>query len=210
MKKKNIRILVVLAIVLAVCSYPIYCFYNPKITARDGRVVDAITGEPIPGAVVIYDWRFSGFLLPSVACARLYAGTTDAQGKYFIAAQRIRRHSIFDGGLKPEKVLIYKDGYAAYTLLRRYGKPPKGRSFGYDDKDRIYRKKDNLVRLYPWKEGESHVRHLRSIKAVGGWNPLLLAELDEEQKLKDEELLEKEKKHFREKSLEEYRQRRTF
>jgi hypothetical protein len=167
MKKRNIRILVVLALVLLTCGYLVYSlyplvydFYHPEIGPRNGRVVDAVTGEPIEGAVVSYYWQFSGVFFGEFG-ARRYETTTDWDGRYSIPACRVtKKHGIGDGSLEPEFVLIYKDGYAAYEVLRPYKKPPVGRSFGYlGEKDQPYREHDNLVRLYPWKEGESHDDH---------------------------------------------------
>jgi hypothetical protein len=200
MKKKHIKILIILGIVLLGAAYPLYDFYYPRIASRSGRVVDAVTGEPIPGAVVNYRWEFSGtcLTLGGGAFAADYEERTDPQGKYFIPAQRTKRGSIFNGSLMPESVLVYKDGYAAYNVSspRAYGKPPAGRSFGYLGEDQLYLEKDNLVKLYPWKEGQSHEDHYQLLRT---WlfthrGKLLRSEMEKEKERAREEALAKHKR----------------
>ena len=195
MKKRNITIIIVGALIL---SFPaacisgslLYFWYNETHTGSfSGRVIDAVTGEPIEGAVVTYAWRFEGVLAKSWATS--YETVTDKEGKYFIPNQRVKRDTIFRGSLEPESVLIYKNNYAVYRLWREYGKPTVGRSWGYPRKDQLYSRKNNLVKLYPWKIGESHKRHYNSIIHSpgygGGDNLLLKEELQEEEKRADKE-----------------------
>ena len=200
MKKKNITICIIVGS-LIVC-FPIACFsgslfyfwYHETHTGSfSGRVIDAVTGEPIEGAVVAYNWIFGGILDESWAAS--YEILTDKDGKYFIPNQRIKRDTIFRGSLEPESVLIYKNNYAVYTLWREYGKSTVGRSWGDRLKNQLYYRKNNLVKLYPWKIGESHERHfdfiIRSPGYVGGNRSLLKKELQEEEKRADKESLEK-------------------
>ena len=200
MKKRNIKICIIVGS-LIVC-FPIACFsgslfyfwYHETHTGSfSGRVIDAVTSEPIEGAVVTYAWRFEGVLAKSWAAS--YEILTDKEGKYFIPNQRIKRDTIFRGSLEPEAVLIYKNNYAVYRLWREYGKPTVGRSWGYRLKNQLYYRKNNLVKLYPWKKGESHEDHYYSITHSPGWgggnHSLLTEELQEEEKRADKESLEK-------------------
>ncbi|MHC4545940.1 MAG: carboxypeptidase-like regulatory domain-containing protein [Planctomycetota bacterium] len=203
MKKKNITIFIIVGS-LIVC-FPIAClsgslfyfwYHDTHTGSFSGRVIGAVTGEPIEGAVVTYAWRFGGFMgISAESWAASYEILTDKEGKYFIPNQRVRRHTILDGTLEPESVLIYKNNYAVYRLWREYGKPTVGRSWGYRFKNQLYSRKNNLVKLYPWKKGESHEDHYYSIIHSPGWgggNHLLLKEeLQEEEKRADKEGLEK-------------------
>jgi hypothetical protein len=199
-KKRNITIFIIVGS-LIVC-FPITCFsgsllyfwYNETHTGSfSGRVFDDVTGKPIERAVVSYNWIFGGVLDESWAAS--YEILTDKEGKYFIPNQRIKRDTILRGSLEPESVLIYKNNYAVYYLWREYGKPTVGRSFGYRLKNQLYSRKNNLVRLYPWKKGESHDTHLHYIRYSHSYrsktNVLLEKELQEEEKRADKEGLKK-------------------
>ncbi len=123
MKKRNITICIIVGS-LIVC-FPIACFsgslfyfwYHDTHTGSfSGRVIDGVTAEPIEGAVVSYNWIFGGVLAENWAAS--YETVTDKDGKYFIPNQRVRRHTILDGTLRPESVLIYKNNSAVYRLWR--------------------------------------------------------------------------------------------
>jgi len=122
--------------------------------------------------------------------ATFYETITDKEGKYFIPNQRVKRDTILLGTLQPESVLIYKNNYAVYTLWREYKKPPVGRSFGYPRKNQPYCKKNNFIKLYPWRKGESHYEHIEWIDSMtfySGKGKLLHKELEEEKSRADEE-----------------------
>jgi hypothetical protein len=195
-KKRNIKICIIVGS-LIVC-FPIAClsgslfyfwYHETHTGSFSGRVIDGVTGEPIEGAVVSYNWIFGGVLDESWAAS--YEILTDKEGKYFIPNQRVKRDTIFQGSLEPESVLIYKNNYAVYDLWRKYGKPTVGRSFGYRFKNQPYSRKNNLVKLYPWKKGESHDTHLDYIRYShyyrSGATLLLEKELQEEEKRAKEE-----------------------
>ena len=198
MKKRNIKILVIIAAVTIGCGYIVYRLRFPRTGSRSGQVIHAVTGQPIQGTVVNYTWKFMGFLFfYNEPVAGSYETTTDKTGKYFIPSQRFKRKFLL-GPLLPEAVLIYKNNYAVYRVPGGFRGPRSGRSFGYPGKDQKYRKKDNIVKLYPWKEGESHDQHRSWIDVLtGGTGELLQKELEEERKRAREERLAKR----REKSL---------
>lgn len=195
MKKRNITIIIIVG-ALIVC-FPIAClsgsllyfwYHETHTGSFSGRVIDAVTGEPIEGAVVTYSWKYSGFLETSSAAS--YETVTHKDGKYFIPNQRVKRDTILLGTLQPESVLIYKNNYAVYILWREYRKPTVGRSWGYPRKNQLYSRKNNLAKLYPWKKGESHYKHVKWIYSMtfyGGQGELLQKELEEEKKRSDEE-----------------------
>lgn len=196
MKKRNVKILLIVVILaLPGCAYLTYGFYHPKIDACSGRVINAATGEPIEGAVVSYSWQFSGFVFaPGERGARHYETTTDGKGRYFVPTCRVvREHGIGDGYLMRESVLVYKDGYAAYKVSSTYKRPQVGRSFGDVGKEQPYRQQDNLVKLYPWKEGESHEDHYDHLHILGfrHGGELLIREMEKEKERAREEALSK-------------------
>ena len=178
-----------MALTVGLASFLLYFWYYQTHTGFcSGRVIDAVTGKPIERAVVTYSWRYSGFL--EETSATFYETITDKEGKYFIPNQRVKRDTILLGTLQPESVLIYKNNYAVYTLWREYKKPPVGRSFGYPRKNQPYCKKDNFIKLYPWRKGESHYEHIEWIDSMtfySGKGKLLHKELEEEKSRADEE-----------------------
>ena len=195
MRKKNITILIIV-VLIAVGSITtgfagllLHFWYHQTHTGScSGRIIDAVTGKPIEGAVVTYSWRFSGFLEES--SATFYETLTDKEGKYFIPNQQVKRDNILRGTLQPESVLIYKNNYAVYTLWREYKKPTVGSSFGYPSQNQPYCKKNNLVKLYPWRKDESHYEHVEWIDAITfycGQGKLLQKELEEEKRRAKEE-----------------------
>lgn len=190
-KRKTKIIITIIVTGLAGCLF--YAWYRATHTgSRSGRVIDAVTGEPLEGAVVNYSWAFSGFMTAPGGKAAYYETTTDKDGYYFIPNQRLAKRTLIVDVLQPERVLIYKNNYAVYKLHRTYGEPAVGRSFGYPDKNQIYYKKDNLVKLYPWKNGESHYEHIGWIDSAMlhlGKSKLLRKEIEEEEKRAREERL---------------------
>jgi len=198
MKKRNIKILVIIAAVTIGCGYIVYRLRFPRTGSRSGQVIHAVTGQPIQGAVVHYAWKFTGSpWFYHEPFAGVYETTTDKDGKYFIPSQRFKRKFLL-GPLKPEAVAIYKNNYVIYKLYREDKKPTVGRSFGYPGKDQKYRKKDNVVKLYPWKDGESHSKHMQWIdSATRNKNDLLWKEAEEEsERAREERLAERKEKSF--------------
>jgi hypothetical protein len=192
MKKRNLIILTVLAsslIFVAVCLFCVlfWVWYSQTHTgSRSGQVFDAITGKPIQGAVVKYTWRTIGFLEDAIGGGGSpvsHETLTDKEGKYKIPNLRVKRESLLETGLSREEVIIYKDGYARYIVFDN-DDPQVGRSFGYSNYKQNYQRKNNNVKLYPWKEGESHDAHFNSIdwrtSHYSGQGELLRKELEPE------------------------------
>jgi hypothetical protein len=190
MKKKKLIIIILIGLAIPFI-FIVTCLsgirYSQTHTgSRSGQVFDANTGKPIEGAVVNYTWHVAGFMQDAIGGGGpivTYETRTDKDGKYYIPSQRIKRDNIFQWGLQPEDVIVYRDKYAAYKLLRQYKKPPVGWSFGYLDIKQPYRKKNNIIKLYPFKGGDSHINHL---EWIGMHNPerdkILLKEVELEEK----------------------------
>jgi hypothetical protein len=183
----------------AVLTYSAICLLWGCAThtgSRNGQVFDGLSNMPIEGAVVSYTWRYEGFLEDAIVGRGgepvTYETVTDKEGEYFIPDMTIERKSKGEIGLRPEMVIVYKDKYGAYILF-------SGESVGitFGEKERqSYLTKNNLVKLYPWRDGESHEKH---VDWIGGWtlppqkNGLLLKELGPEKKRAREEALAKHK-----------------
>ncbi len=199
MKKKNLKILIIFAIPLIFIAVGLsWVWYGQTHTgSRSGQVFDAISGKPIEGAVVNYTWTVAGFLEDAIGGGGptvTHETLTDKDGKYYIPSLRVKRENVFQWTLEPEEVLVYKDKYAAYKLYRQYKKPPEGRSFGYSRKkqNQPYRKKNNIVKLYPFKEGESHDDHVKFIGIQSAErDKLLLKEIQKEEERAHEENLKR-------------------
>lgn len=149
-------------------------YYNHYYTgSRSGTVVDAVTGKPIEGAVVCMQWFFSGFLFGSSANTS-YGTKTDENGQYYIPPQRLERSAWYES-VGHENVMIYKDGYSFYEVWDS-SSPKSGYSFASNSEAQPYRKKRNLVRLFPFNKSDSHQEHIDRIQRfkIYGWPQQLL------------------------------------
>jgi hypothetical protein len=142
----------------------------------DGRVVDAATGDPVPGALVYASWSFrSGTGLTTPAGFHEEVTSTDASGRYRIrdllavpkdadkhpavAAWRASRGAV---RLTDFHLVIYKRGYVAYRSDRRFSDLGPRRDFTQTR---------NEITLERWRSDYSHARHLRYV----GGGPALAA-----------------------------------
>jgi len=115
-----------LALVLALASG---CTLMLSGSAMDGRVVDSETGAPIPGALVIVEWKgdIGGPVQSSQVCFHLEVVRTDEEGRYHVPAWHRRPAADWEGGfygVRNTEVTrrTYRQGY---TQLR------------YDPRDRM-------------------------------------------------------------------------
>lgn len=145
---------------------------------RSGLVIDGLTDKPIEKAVVFYRWEaYCGIMgFATRGTAANYETLTNKEGKYFVPSQRFSGNCSWEP--RDESLVVYKDGYAGYIA---HSERDNGfaRSLWYVQK---CEKRNNLVKLYPWKEGCS--THKDNYDLVWGqsWNlsPLLTAELEKE------------------------------
>jgi hypothetical protein len=84
----------------------------------NGRVVDRETGAPIPGALVIAEWKgdIGGPVQSSSVCFHLEVVTTDAEGRYHIPGWARRPATDSEGGFFGVRNVevtrtLYKSGY---------------------------------------------------------------------------------------------------
>ncbi len=194
MSKNKKRILLILLLVVVGCfAYVGYSTYRTHHTgARSGKVIDP-NGNPIVGAVVVYNWKelYGSPFLYTETQGPCYETLTDEDGKYYIpdqySANRIEQ---------PEEVLVYKFGYSAYVVR---GQSSRVYTYIRPKKRRLnpYRKKNNIVVLTPWRKGFSHKEHLDKIfrkftnygRPLSCWNSkLLIPELKKEDSLLEPDL----------------------
>jgi len=94
MKRLLVRLMYAAAILLTGCTMIVSgCEMN-------GRVVDRETGAPIPGALVIAEWKgdVGGPVQSSSVCFHLEVVTTDADGRYHIPGWARRPATDWEGG----------------------------------------------------------------------------------------------------------------
>lgn len=132
----------------------------------DGRILDAATGDPIPGAVIYATWTFTdGLGLNEPSGFHEAITNTDANGYYKIpevkkvplgkkqldarGAWTKRRTSTRLTGFQ---MVAYKKGFVGYRSDRRF----------IDFGARLdFAQKKHVIRLRPWRSDLSHARHVR-------------------------------------------------
>jgi hypothetical protein len=196
------KVITTFAAILVCGGVCLLCGCSPQTGVRSGQVLNAVNNEPIQSAVVSFCWRFGGVLAMGPIGGKHFETSTDKDGKYFVPSQTIDKPNILYGNLE-EKTLIYKDGYAIYVVDLSMIGPSAIKPIGYPDDNQTYYEKNNIVKLYPWKEGESHERHIDWIDNLTfpyGQGELLKKELEPERKRAREERLMKraEKKRAKE------------
>jgi hypothetical protein len=131
----------------------------------DGRVTDAGSQRPVPGALVWVSYAFCrGELLCTPAGSHTWTGETDADGRY--AVPELDR---FPGSVRLDRVtlVIYKRGYIGYRSDRYFENALPRRDFAQHRND---------VKLERFAEGFSHAEHLSFIGGSGALRAALRAE----------------------------------
>lgn len=147
--------------------------------SRSGRVIDAVSGKPIEGAVVVYTWDIRVFFIESSTRAgTLYETTTNKDGKYVIPSQSIKSEGGVLSSLEPEEVFVYKYGYVWYRVFDNEVQSFMTYVPGLQQN---YRRENNVVKLQPWIEELSHDEHIGifdRLSPIGG--PILHQALEKE------------------------------
>ncbi len=120
-----------------------------------GKVVEADSGRPVPGAVVVADWS-STHGLPGLSYRKTYKVVetqTDANGTFFLPG-------VYNPFVNPPDMIIFKDGYAPWANFADF---EKGES--YDEK-----KWNNAFtyRLVKWKPTDSEKKLRVFLESIAG------------------------------------------
>lgn len=115
--RKNL-ILILLALLVMVLGG---CTISHEFGPYSGKVVDAQTGEPIEGAVVLIGFYTKSFSVggPVYRFADAFEALSDANGEFLFPPKRItlfRAMSIWD---KECSISIFKPGYGAYPRHKK-------------------------------------------------------------------------------------------
>jgi len=175
-KRRRITLLILAGVFVCLSIFIIRTIYYTYNTgSRSGRVTDP-NGNPLQGVVVTYAWRKGSFISSGLAVS--FETTTDAAGKYFVPSQYYDKKHYFES-LESERVFIYKDGFAPYTInTNLIGEKGRVGIIQYDKQ--TYRKKNNLVILPHWRHEETIKNYIDGIKLETqyfGKGPLLKREI---------------------------------
>jgi hypothetical protein len=115
-----------------------------------GQVLDAATGNPVPGALLLCSWAYQqspGLLTP--VASRDYSTLTRPDGGYDIP----RGQPLDQAGalLRRFTLIVYKAGYLGYRSDVRFDDRTPRHDFA---------QRDAKIRLDRFPDGESHARHL--------------------------------------------------
>jgi hypothetical protein len=159
--------------------------YGVNTGDRSGRVVDAVSGQPIEAAVVVYRWETKECVLDCFSRpAAMYETTTNKDGKYTIPNQLVHIERPATTRLQPEQVFVYKGGYVWYQVSDK----------GVQDflvylpkLEQAYTQQNNVVKLQPWAGEMSHLEHVAVPQHVWTMSRLLPGAMAYEVKQADAE-----------------------
>ncbi len=121
----------------------------------EGRVLEAGTNKPIPGAIVVARWQgtYSQIVDSQDVCYHVESTTTDAQGRYQIPAWKEKSKGLmFSAG--PWLIDAYKTGYETYW--------PKGYSATEE-----YKKNIRYLALFKGTR-EERLKYLQQMNSATG------------------------------------------
>lgn len=129
----------------------------------DGRVVDAQSGKPLPGALVQALWTFEvgrGLVAPAGGAVRTVA--TDSDGRFLI--DRLAELPSAPARVARVTVIVYQRGYVGWRSDRVFDATAAGGRARTD-----FCQHNSVAKLERWSPVMSHVKHVRF---VGGAGPL--------------------------------------
>lgn len=154
---------------------------NAEIT---GTVVDAETGNPIEGAVVLVEWTISKGL-PGMSTSesyKIFEGLTDKEGKIMIP-------KIYNPLVNPAQITIYKKGYIVWNSEYLFPTFKKREEFQRGENDVF--KLDKYVSEF---KHQSHISFIHSVIRLGrGDKKLMMDAIEWEERKAFEERQDKRK-----------------
>ncbi len=143
-----------------------------------GTVVDAETGIPIEGAVVLVEWTVTKGM-PGMMVTESYKvieAITDKEGRVYISG-------VFNPSVKPPHVTVYKAGYVAWNNEFIFPDYKKRADFEWQ--------KDYIFKLEKFRPEYTHDAHTMFIHGAIrlGWDDkkLMINAIEEEENLAAEE-----------------------
>ncbi len=141
--------------------------------AFDGRVVDASSGKPIPGAIVQASWAFeTGRGLTAPAGGAVITVATDNDGRYVV--DRLTDLPSPRARVVAVTLVVYERGYVAYRSDRVFDNAVGGARARTD-----FAQHQNVVKLDRWSGALSHVKHGRFVGGSGALKRALGSEVVE-------------------------------
>lgn len=117
-----------------------------------GTVIDAETGKPIEGTVVLAQWTATkGFGLTYHERYKVIETVTDKEGKFIVSG-------VLNPFVDPPEVVIYKEGYVAWRNDFIFPDYKKREDFKW--------KNNYIFKLKPFKKGYSHSQHISFISTA--------------------------------------------
>jgi len=147
-----------------------------------GEVVDAETGNPIQGAVVLVEWDMTkGLGLSYTTRYKVFETVTNGNGRFTL-------QGVFNPFVNPPNLVIYKKRYVAWRENFIFPEYKKRKDFQW--------KSGTVYRLERFKRGYSHSKHtsffLSGISSLGTSSKLSQAYLwERQQAMKEEDLYRK-------------------
>jgi hypothetical protein len=152
-----------LKLVIAICIVVLVYLVAPAKSAEEligpysGTVLDATTGKPVEGALVLFYWR-KRIPNPIGSSSDLIDAkliSTIAAGKYDLPVAFA--NTGLSGVLDSTHVIIYQPGYKAYIKLIWHNSP-------YATPDREFQNKGNVIKLERIPPDFDHNAHYRRIE----------------------------------------------
>ncbi|MCC7202475.1 MAG: carboxypeptidase regulatory-like domain-containing protein [Nitrospirae bacterium] len=136
-----------------------------------GKVLDAETGEPVEGAVVLVEWtKTKGFGLTYTESYKVIEAVTDKEGKVMISGT-------FNPLVNPPDLTVYKKGYVAWNNKFIFPKYEKRKDFKWEKNYII--KMDRFKPEYKYSE---HVSFIHSAIHLGlGEKKLIVKAIESEE-----------------------------
>jgi len=139
-----------------------------------GTVVDAETGAPIEGAVILVEWTVTKGV-PGMRVTekfKVIEKVTDKEGKVAISEE-------LDPLVNPPRITIYKKGYVAWNNQHIFPTWKKRTDFRWTE--------GTTVKMEPFKREYSRAEHVYFLHSVTHWGELIneafrWEELEREQK----------------------------
>ncbi len=113
---------------------------------KSGTVVDAETGEPIEGAIVLVEWTLTGGLpgMDTTKSSKVVEVVTDKHGRFTVLGS-------FNPITNKPRITIYKHGYVAWNNILIFPGTKKRQDFEW--------KEGNVYEMEMWDDSYSYDRH---------------------------------------------------